>query len=72
MGIGRRLFLAWLIARLLWLAVVYAFLRTGGWCPGKWEVFYTLREGIGEPPDTPYGLDTPLPRPLYVRGCLTH
>jgi len=65
MGLGRRLFLLWLIASAAWLGLVYFYLTAGGWWPGKWEVFYTLREDIGEPPDTSYGLDTPLPRPLY-------
>jgi hypothetical protein len=65
LGLGRKLFLVWLIASAIWLGLVYFYLTTGGWWPGKWEVFYTLRDGIGEPPDTPYGLNTPLPRPLY-------
>ena len=65
MGIGRRLFLLWLVASAAWLGLVYFYLVAGGWFPGKWEVFYTLRDDAGEPPPGPYGVDSPLPRPLY-------
>ncbi|HLL26490.1 MAG TPA: hypothetical protein VKT73_02415 [Xanthobacteraceae bacterium] len=65
MGIGRRLFLVWLIASAIWLGLVWAYIRAGGWFPGKWEVFYTLRNDVGPPPTGSYGVDTPLPRPLY-------
>ncbi len=65
MGIGRKLFLLWLIASAIWLGLVYFYLTTGGWWPGKWEASYPLRDDIGEPPPGPYGVDSPLPRPLY-------
>jgi hypothetical protein len=64
-GIGRKLLVVWLIASAGWLGLVYFYLRAGGWWPGKWEVFYTLRDDVGAPPATPYTVDTPLPRPLY-------
>jgi hypothetical protein len=65
MKIWRWLFLLWFVVSALWITLVVFFVYAGGWFPGHWEVFYTLRENIGAPPPGPHYSNAPLPRPLY-------
>lgn len=65
MKLGRWLFMLWLAASALWLALVALYLSAGGWVPGKFEVVYPLRDDVGEAPPVIYRIDAPSPRPLY-------